>query len=121
MRCLYVLYDERCGLCTSVRDWLTRQPAIVPLSLIPAGSPDAKTLFPGLSSGELAVVSDEGAVWVGNTAWIMCLWALHEFRGWANYLSKPAFLPLARQAFEFLSKNRSNLSRVLGLYASPEK
>ncbi len=49
MEKLYVLYDGRCGLCSWAKRWLMQQPAIVPLSFIPAGSVLAGRLFPALS------------------------------------------------------------------------
>ena len=49
MEKLYVLYDAECGLCTWAKRWLMRQPALINLSFIPAGSVLAQRLFPGLS------------------------------------------------------------------------
>lgn len=69
---------------------------------------------------ELVVVTDTGEVWIGDRAWIICLWALREFRDWARRLSSPALLPLARQAFVAFSSNRSGLSRLLGLRSEAE-
>ena len=50
------------------------------------------------------VVSDEGAVYRDGSAWIMCLFALEEYRDWANRLAHPLLRPLARQAFALLSQ-----------------
>jgi hypothetical protein len=69
----------------------------------------------GAAAQELAVIADTGEGWLGDRAWITCLWALREYRGWAQKLSTPAMLPLARQAFLALSGNRFALSRLLGL------
>jgi len=44
----------------------------------------------------------------------MCLYALEEYRLWAGRLAHPLLLPLARQAFDTLSKNRHAISRWLG-------
>ena len=119
MRHLNVLYDPAYGLCTHVKEWLQRQPVYVPLFLIPAGSPQALKLFPGLDQlvgdDELVVVNDRGGVYVGNHAWIMCLWALRDYRRWALRLATPALLPVARQAFDVLSSQRSLVSRIFGL------
>jgi predicted DCC family thiol-disulfide oxidoreductase YuxK len=88
------------------------------LSMIPAGSARAKATFPDLEkiarSEDLVVISDAGEVYLNNHAWIMCLYALEEYRDWAIRLASPLLLPLARQAFETLSKNRLALSRWLG-------
>jgi predicted DCC family thiol-disulfide oxidoreductase YuxK len=88
------------------------------LDLLPANSDAAKRLFPTLASDggpeELVVVTDEGDYYKGNHAWIMCLYALTEYRDWAYRLAQPSLLPLARQAFEALSHNRARISRWLG-------
>ena len=125
MEKLYVLYDAECGLCTWARRWLMRQPALIDLSFIPAGSALAQRLFPGLSRPgelpeELVVVSDEGGVYREGSAWIMCLFALDEYRDWANRLAHPLLRPLARQAFALLSRERSRISRWLSLASDVE-
>src|SRR5947209_8036605 len=64
---------------------LATEPALIPLLPLAAQSPEAARLFPGHAPGaELAVVSDEGAVWLGDHAWIMCLYALRNYRDWAK-------------------------------------
>ena len=45
---LTVLTDPGCPLCRRFADWLARQPLLVPLALVPAGSPEARRLFPTL-------------------------------------------------------------------------
>lgn len=124
MKQLTVLYDSSCGFCVSCRRWLEAQPAYVTLRFLPARSAVAERLFPDLAglaeADELAVVSDEGHVYRGASAWLMCLWALEDYREWAFRLSAPALLPLARQAFELLSRNRKSISRQLGLLPEPE-
>jgi predicted DCC family thiol-disulfide oxidoreductase YuxK len=77
-------------------------------------------MFPSLPASELAVVSDEGHVWLGNSAFIICLWALREFRGWARTLATPMLRPMARQAFAAVSQNRQSLSGLLGLKSAVE-
>jgi predicted DCC family thiol-disulfide oxidoreductase YuxK len=125
MEKLYVLYDARCGLCTWAKRWLMRQPALIDLCFIPAGSSLAARLFPGLSRpgeppAELVVVSDEGGVYREGSAWIMCLFALEEYRDWANRLAHPFLRPLARQGFALLSRERSRISRWLSLASDVE-
>ena len=56
-----------------------------------------------------------GEVWIGDTAWIMCLWALKRYRALSRILARPALLPLARQAFAGLSAHRSKLSALFHL------
>jgi predicted DCC family thiol-disulfide oxidoreductase YuxK len=125
MERLYVLYDSRCGLCSWAKRWLMRQPALIDLRFIPAGSTLADRLFPGLTRPgdppeELVVVSDQGAVYRNGSAWIMCLFALEDHREWANRLAHPLLRPLARQAFSLLSKQRSRISRWLSLASEVE-
>jgi predicted DCC family thiol-disulfide oxidoreductase YuxK len=125
MERLYVLYDSRCGLCSTAKWWLLRQPMLIDLRFIPAGSPLAARLFPGLSRPgdppeELVVVSDQGGVYRDGSAWIMCLFALEEYRDWANRLAHPLLRPLARQAFSLLSRQRSRISRWLSLASEVE-
>jgi len=118
MKSLYVLYDEHCELCKRLKDWLLGQRSWIALGLIPAGSARAKAKFPGLEqvagTSDLVVVSDAGEVYLNNHAWIMCLYALEEYRDWALRLASPVLLPFARRAFETLSKNRSTISRWIG-------
>jgi predicted DCC family thiol-disulfide oxidoreductase YuxK len=124
MRRLYILYDARCGLCTWARRWLARQPAFLDLTFIPAGSDQALRLFPGLTRPgqveELVVISDDGAVYRDSRAWIMSLYALDEYREWALRLAHPLLLPLARQAFALISRQRRRISRWLDLASEVE-
>ncbi|MGY4982544.1 thiol-disulfide oxidoreductase DCC family protein [Streptomyces sp. 900105755] len=102
VRGLTVLYDAECTLCTHLRDWLVRQPQLVPLELVPAGSAEARTRFPDLDHSatfdEVTVVGDAGQVYRDTAAWIVVLWALREQRPLAHRLSTPAGARLARGA-----------------------
>lgn len=120
METLSVIYDPRCGLCTQLKHWIGRQPAYVKVLLLSAGSAEARRQFPSLPEGELAAISDSGEMWLGNGAWIMVLWALREYRGWARRLSSPALLPLARQGFVAISHHRLGISRLLGLQSETD-
>ncbi len=117
MKTLYVLYDAKCALCRSCRQWLTAQPAFVTLRFIPLQSPEVGYLFPGIEAlntgDQLIAVSDEGDVYTGPQAWIICLYALQDYREWSVRLAQPALLPFARRAFELLSKNRLSISKWL--------
>ncbi|MEY2497361.1 MAG: hypothetical protein QOD12_917 [Verrucomicrobiota bacterium] len=117
MKRLSVLFDGECSLCGRGRDWLARQPAFLELEFIPFQSPDARARFPGIEAlhpeEQLLVVSDEGAVYRGPQAWIICLYALREYRAWSRRLAHPALLPWTRRACELLSENRLRVSRWL--------
>ena len=117
MKRLTILYDMHCPLCRRCRVWLERQPAFVPLVFLPLQSEEVVCRFPGIGAlhpeREIVVISDTGDVWQGGSAWVMCLWALREYREWSQRLAHPALLPLARRACELVSANRHQLSRWL--------
>ena len=122
MRYLTVVYDPNCGLCTRVSQWLRLQPKWVALRVIPTNLAARlyPTLAPRIARQELVVVSDEGGVYLGDHAWLMCLYALRHYRSWAARLSSPSMLPLARSAFAILSANRRRVSRWLRLMSDAE-
>ena len=117
MQKLYVLYDPKCELCCRLKNWILVQRSWIGLAVLEAGSEKARRLFPELEriarQDDLAVVSDEGAVYLNDRAWIMVLYAMVEYRDWAARLTHPLLMPLARQAFAALSKNRHSLSSWL--------
>jgi predicted DCC family thiol-disulfide oxidoreductase YuxK len=120
MRALTVLYDAGCGFCVRCRRWLEKQPHLVELDFVPAGSFEARSRFPTLHhDDELVVVDDRGGVYEGSDAWLICLYALTEYREWSYRLARPGLRPLARAGFEWLSRNRRSLSRQLRL--APEE
>ena len=110
-----VLYDANCGLCTFARDWMRKQSALVRLVFLAAGSAEARDAFPQISTRELAAVGDTGEVWFGKNAWIVCLWALREYREIAFRLTSPALLLMYREAFVAFSGNRLALAGLLRL------
>ena len=114
MKTLYVLFDAKCELCRRVRVWLQGQPPFVPLTFVPLQSPDLEERFPGVTAMEPArqilIISDEGNVWRGADAWIMCLWALREFRAWSQRLASPLLRPFAMRVCDLVSRNRHRFS-----------
>jgi len=102
VRRLTVLYDADCSLCTFLRDWLMRQPQLVPLELVAAGSEQARRRFPALDHratlDDITVVGDAGQVYRSTAAWIVTLWALREHRPLAHRLSTPSGAKLAKGA-----------------------
>ena len=115
MKRLYVLFDGKCALCVGCRNWLRVQPAFVELEFIPLQSPKVEEKFLGIGAiareDQLVVISDEGEVYQGPQAWIICLYALREYREWSQRLAQPALLPFAKAAFKMISENRLTLSR----------
>ncbi|WP_435837207.1 thiol-disulfide oxidoreductase DCC family protein [Streptomyces asoensis] len=118
VRRLTVLYDAGCSLCGFLRDWLGRQPQLVPLEFVPAGSAQAAARFPGLDHratlDEITVVGDLGQVYRGAAAWIVTLWALREHRPLSHRLSTPAGARLARGAVLAAAKWRDGQGRTAG-------
>ena len=141
MKCLYVLYDQECSLCLSCGRWLMRQAAFIQLRFIPLQSPRSPSDFRDSRSGtgldlreKLVVVSDEGAVYQGQYAWIMCLLPCaiiaNGRRGWPSLGCFPlrvgsaswfprigwrlaGFLPLQRKNFE--TRSLATLPSVCGV------
>ncbi|MFI1097026.1 thiol-disulfide oxidoreductase DCC family protein [Streptomyces sp. NPDC020917] len=116
MRGLTVLYDDRCRLCTFVAGWLRRQRQLVPLALVPVGSEQARTWFPGLDHDgaarrEVTVVGDGGQVYLGDSAWVVCLWALADHRAFAHTLTTPGGRRLARAAVLTASRYRQRAGK----------
>jgi predicted DCC family thiol-disulfide oxidoreductase YuxK len=113
MRELTVLYDARCQLCRGARLWLSGQPQLVPLRFIAAGSEAARQRLPQLdharSLEDITVVGDDGSVYRGAKAWIMCLWALRDHREQAQSLASPAMMPVARRFVAWVSRHRREL------------
>ena len=113
---LTILYDAHCPICVRCREWMEDQPAFVPLRFLACGSREAKQRFGAVPwlEAELVVVSDQGDVWAGPAAFLMCLWALREWREWSYRLSGPTLAPLAERFFHALSTRRQRLSAWLG-------
>ncbi len=117
MKRLYVLYDSQCELCVRCRNWLMKQAAFVPLVFIALQSDEVARRFPGIDAlkpnEQLLVISNDGAVYRGAHAWIMCLWALVNYREHAQRMAHPILLPFAQIVCELLSRKRFYLSDAL--------
>jgi predicted DCC family thiol-disulfide oxidoreductase YuxK len=115
MHSLTVLYDPDCVFCLRCAAWLAAQPKYLSLELTPLDSPRAKALAPALperaKTGDLTVIDDEGGVYTGNQAYLICLYALRDYREWSGRLVNPALWPLARRAMDWVTNNRGTLSR----------
>ena len=121
MKSLTILYDDQCGICSRLRIWLETQATFVPLQFMPLHSPALPQMYPGISvfqpDEKLVIVSDDGNVWQGDSAWITLLWSLESGREWSLKLASPALRPLARRVVAAVSQNRLKLSRWLNLSA----
>ncbi len=115
MKTLTVIYDATCALCVRCRDFLEEQASYLPLELLASNSSAARERYsevPWLGE-ELVVASDDGDVWIGPAAFLMCLWALREYREWSYRLSGDLLAPLAERFFVALSGNRRSIARML--------
>lgn len=120
---LTVLYDPTCGFCVQCRKWLSKQPAIIQLRFVPQGSSQQRRLFPNLAAKtdsqgrpeELIVIDNLGRVYRDDKAWIMCFYALRDYRPLAMRLARPGMSGLARKAYAMVSRNRRALSSFLGM------
>jgi len=112
-----VLYDAGCAVCRRARAWLEAQPQQVPLSFVPAASPQARALFPGLDPTatlrDLTVVAADGRVWHAEAAWVVALWCLSEHRALAERLAQPALLPTVRGVVAAIGAGRHAASALL--------
>jgi predicted DCC family thiol-disulfide oxidoreductase YuxK len=114
-RTLTVLYDPGCALCRRCRDWMLAEHASVRLEFVECTGSEARERYgdiPWLGT-ELVVVGDGGEVWAGSAAFIVCLWALTDWREWSYRLADSAFAPLAERFFVFVSARRKTLSSWL--------
>jgi len=117
MKRLYVFYDGECGLCRRCREWLMNQPAYLELKFHPFQSEEAHRLCPELErfhpDRQLILLGDEGGIYAGENAWLMCLYALRNYREWSLRLAVPTLKPLAQRLCMTISHNRLALSDAL--------
>ena len=112
---LTVLYDERCGFCTAVADWLVQRGEGA-LRAAPIGSPLGDTALRDVPAEfryeTVHVVDGRGRRWSGADSLPVLAAATPGF-AWA---SRPlARLPGAtRRGYEQVARHRALLSRLLG-------
>lgn len=113
-RGLTVLYDPGCALCQRCRSWMEGQEAHVRLRWLACTAEEARKAYGAIPwlEDELVVVGDGGEVWAGPAAFLVCLWALVEWREWSFRLAGPAFAPLAERFFLFLSSRRRSIGAL---------
>jgi predicted DCC family thiol-disulfide oxidoreductase YuxK len=115
MKELTVLYDASCALCVRCRDWLATQPSFVPLRFVATVADEAQARYGSIPwlGEELVVVSDEGDVWAGPSAFLVSLWALEAWREWSFTMASAPLTPLVERFFGALSSRRRALSAFL--------
>jgi predicted DCC family thiol-disulfide oxidoreductase YuxK len=108
--CLTVLYDETCPMCRQLRTWLASQWVVVRLELLAAASPEARRRYPLLDHERtktvLTVITQDGAVFEGDRAWLVCAWALPRWQPLAEQLGTPPRLALVRVASSLVNRHR---------------
>jgi len=120
---LTVLYDPTCGFCVRSRQWLEKQPKLITMRFVPQGSSKQKALYPDLEyktdaqgrPEELIVVDDRGGLYRDDKAWVMCFYALRNYRGLSMRLARPGMGGLARRVYSLISNNRRTISTLLGM------
>lgn len=117
MKRLTILYDAQCAVCRFCRAWMEQQPAYLELVFYPRQALGLVDRFEELRErigpDELVAVDDEGGVYRADAAYLMCLYALKEYREWSLRLAEPALRPLAARFFRVLAANRYKLSKWL--------
>ncbi len=98
---LRVYFDGDCGLCRRVAAWLDQQPKFVPVECVAAQAAPATgcPLTVADLLAQVTVVASDGAVYRGTNAWLVCLWALRDYRGWSLRLAQGALRPWAERLF----------------------
>jgi hypothetical protein len=93
-----------------------RTPATAPptIPVLPTPPPTARP------PEQVIVVTDEGAVYRGTSAWIMCLWALKKYRAWSVLLATPPWRPRVARIIDGLGRRRLMISRLLMLEAQAD-
>jgi predicted DCC family thiol-disulfide oxidoreductase YuxK len=113
---LTVLYDEACPLCRQLRTWLASQRVVVRLELVAAASPEARRRYPRLDHERtktvLTVITQDGAVFEGERAWLVCAWALPKWQPLAEQFGTRPRLALVRVASRLVNLHR--LHRIGG-------
>jgi len=117
MNSLTIFFDHECALCCRFRTWLEAEPCHLDLRFVSYRSSEARAILPEIDDfdpgKEILILGDNGTIYQGPDAWIVCLWATREYRHWADRFAKPAFRPLVRKLCLTVSASRLNLSALL--------
>ena len=111
-----VFYDGRCGMCCSFHEWIHRQERAFQIDFVPYQAERAEEVFPGIHTldpaREMIVRVDNGEIYRGAEAWVMCLYSCANHRDMAKRLARPAMLAVAIRVCHLLAANRHGLSKV---------
>lgn len=115
MTSAFIFYDDTCGFCCRCAEWLRKQPTFIPVAVLPASQLPVEAG----EKPELVVIDGEGGVYRDTDAWLMTLWLLREWRGWAARLAH-GNRDLARQVVELAGSWRHGLTRLFNLTSEAE-
>lgn len=111
-----VFYDGRCGMCCSFHEWINRQPRAYEIDFIPYQAARAEKVFPGIGTldpaREMIVRTNQGEIYRGAEAWVLCLYSCANHQNTAMKLATPGMLSVAIRACRVLAANRHSLSKV---------
>ena len=124
MNKLTVFYDHNCGLCRACRRWLTRQPTYFEIEFVPYDSLAARAICPEIGKldpgRQIVAMADNGDLYRGGAAWVMCLYATREHRPLAMKLANPLLLPIAKKICALVASKRLSISALLRLKSDRE-
>jgi len=92
VRAITVLFDPDCPICRASKQWLMTLRPLIDVRFVAVSSPLAVQRFPALDMAacreEITVVTDQGYVYRGDKAFIMCLWAMRRTRSLALQMAR---------------------------------
>lgn len=117
MKTIHILYDAQSKAALGWRAWLDGQSKRSTLTFVPYQAQESLARFAGitpyLQGQDLVAVSDDGAVYPGAAAFVVCLSALEDYGAWANRLAVTELLPKAGIACALLALNDRRLRRMM--------
>ena len=105
-------------MCVRCAEYLERQEQLIPLELVDARTPAARSRFghiPWLGR-ELVCVDPLQRVWAGPAAFLVAFYALARYRGLATLLCTAPLAPISELVFRFISDHRGRFGWVLGAH-----
>lgn len=124
VRAIAVFFDQDCSLCRACRRWLQAQDKYFPIEFMAYQSRRAREICPQLDElnpeKEIVVMADNGQIYQGGSAWIMCLYALRRYRELSFKLAHPMLLPLAKKLCHIVSERRLSLSKLFSCASREE-
>ncbi|RPH92657.1 MAG: DUF393 domain-containing protein [Calditrichaeota bacterium] len=109
-----ILYDEKCGLCRSSRNWIERRKFPGSLELIPCSSPERAKRFPHISEEEcmsaVKLISSGGQIYSGADAIPEILKCLKGWRNIVFVFRLPLLHHFSARIYLWIARRRGLLS-----------